>query len=89
MPITKEKTKSFVSKYGSNPKDSGKTEVQIAILTEKINSLTPHFQANPKDHHGKRGLIKMVGKRRSLLDYLAKKDVAKYRTLIQELDIRK
>jgi small subunit ribosomal protein S15 len=89
MPITKEKTLSFVSKYGSNPKDSGKTEVQIAILTEKINSLTPHFQSNPKDHHGKRGLIKMVGKRRSLLDYLAKKDVAKYRTLIQELDIRK
>jgi small subunit ribosomal protein S15 len=89
MPITKEKTQSFVSKYGSNAKDSGKTEVQIAILTERINSLTPHFQANPKDHHGKRGLIKMVGQRRSLLDYLAKKDVAKYRTLIQELEIRK
>ncbi len=89
MPITKEKTQSFVTKFGANAKDSGKTEVQVAILTEKINSLTPHFKANPKDHHGKRGLIKMVGKRRSLLDYLAKKDVTKYRTLIQELQIRK
>ena len=89
MPITKEKTQSFVTKFGANATDSGKTEVQIAILTEKINSLTPHFQTNPKDHHGKRGLIKMVGKRRSLLDYLAKKDVTKYRTLIQQLEIRK
>ena len=89
MSITKEKTAGIVSKFGSNAKDSGKTEVQIALLTEKINALTPHFQKNPKDNHSKRGLIKMVGKRRHLLDYLAKKDVAKYRTLIQELDIRK
>lgn len=89
MSITKEKTQTLVEKYGANPKDSGKTEVQIAILTEKINSLTPHFQKNPKDHHSKRGLLKMVGKRRSLLDYLAARDVKKYRTLIAELDIRK
>jgi small subunit ribosomal protein S15 len=89
MSITKEKTQNLVEKYGSNAKDSGKTEVQIAILTEKINSLTPHFQKNPKDHHSKRGLLKMVGKRRSLLDYLASRDVKKYRTLIAELDIRK
>jgi small subunit ribosomal protein S15 len=89
MSITKEKTQNLVEKYGSNAKDSGKTEVQIAILTEKINSLTPHFQKNPKDHHSKRGLLKMVGKRRSLLDYLADRDVKKYRTLIAELDIRK
>ncbi|MEI8135449.1 MAG: 30S ribosomal protein S15 [bacterium] len=89
MPITKEKTMSFVSKFGSNTKDTGRTEVQIAILTEKINSLTPHFAANPKDNHSKRGLIKMVGQRRSLLDYLAKKDVMKYRSLIQQLEIRK
>ncbi len=89
MPINKENKQILVDKYGANSKDTGATEVQIAILTTQINSLTPHFQKNPKDHHSKRGLLKMVGKRRSLLDYLAKKDVAKYRTLIQQLEIRK
>ncbi len=89
MSITKESTKSLVTKYGKNAKDSGRTEVQIAILTERINTLTPHFQANPKDHHSKTGLLRMVGKRRSLLDYLAKKDINGYRKLIEELDIRK
>jgi small subunit ribosomal protein S15 len=89
MSITKEKTKTIIDKYGKGAKDSGRTEVQIAILTERINTLTPHFQANPKDHHSKTGLLKMVGKRRSLLDYLAKKDIGGYRKLIEELDIRK
>ncbi len=89
MSITKESSKSLIAKYGKGAKDSGRTEVQIAILTERINSLTPHFQANPKDHHSKTGLLKMVGKRRSLLDYLAKKDINRYRQLIEELDIRK
>ncbi|HYM20010.1 MAG TPA: 30S ribosomal protein S15 [Candidatus Kapabacteria bacterium] len=89
MSITKESTTALVAKYGKGAKDSGRTEVQIAILTERINTLTPHFQANPKDHHSKTGLLKMVGKRRSLLDYLAKKDIKRYRELITELDIRK
>ena len=89
MSITKQKTEELVSKYGSGAKDSGRTEVQIAILTERINTLTPHFQANPKDHHSKVGLLKMVGKRRSLLDYLMKKDINRYRQVIQQLEIRK
>jgi small subunit ribosomal protein S15 len=89
MPVTKEKKQQFAAKFGKAPNDTGSAEVQIAILTENINSLTPHFAKNPKDHHGRRGLLKMVGQRRSLLDYLAKKDVNKYRTLIQELEIRK
>ena len=89
MSITKEKTKELVGKFGASAKDSGRTEVQIAILTQRINTLTPHFQANPKDHHSKVGLLKMVGKRRSLLDYLAKKDIARYRKVIADLEIRK
>ncbi len=87
--ITKETKSGLVAKYGSGAKDSGRTEVQIAILTERINALTPHFQANPKDHHSKTGLLKMVGKRRSLLDYLAKKDINRYRQIIAQLEIRK
>ena len=89
MPINKENIQVLVDTYGANSKDTGAAEVQIAILTTQINSLTPHFQKNPKDHHSKRGLLGMVGKRRSLLDYLAKKDVTKYRTLIKALEIRK
>jgi small subunit ribosomal protein S15 len=89
MPVTKEITQQNAAKFGKRPNDTGSAEVQIAILTANINSLTPHFEKNPKDHHGRRGLLKMVGKRRRLLDYLAKKNVAKYRVLIQELEIRK
>ncbi len=89
MPVTKAITEAASAKFGKNADDTGSAEVQIAILTANINSLTPHFEKNPKDHHGRRGLLKMVGKRRSLLDYLAKKDVKKYRTLIAELNIRK
>lgn len=89
MPVSKEQKQSYSEKYGKNATDTGSAEVQIAILTQHINSLTPHFQKNPKDHHGKRGLLKMVGQRRSLLDYLSKKDLNRYRWLIQELSIRK
>jgi small subunit ribosomal protein S15 len=89
MPVSKDQKAEFASKFGKATNDTGSAEVQIAILTASINSLTPHFQKNPKDHHGKRGLLKMVGKRRRLLDYLAKKDLNKYRSLIQELSIRK
>jgi small subunit ribosomal protein S15 len=89
MAVTKEIKQSLSEKFGKAANDTGSAEVQIAILTSNINSLTPHFQKNPKDHHGKRGLLKMVGKRRRLLDYLAGKDINRYRTLIQELEIRK
>ncbi len=89
MSVTKEVKQSLSERFGKGADDTGSAEVQIAILTANINSLTPHFQKNPKDHHGKRGLLKMVGKRRRLLDYLAAKDINRYRSLIQELDIRK
>ncbi|HEY6170686.1 MAG TPA: 30S ribosomal protein S15 [Candidatus Kapabacteria bacterium] len=89
MAITKETKQALIAKFGANANDTGKTEVQVALLTHNINALTPHFKANPKDHHSKRGLLKMVGKRRSLLDYLAKNDIARYRKLIVDLEIRK
>jgi small subunit ribosomal protein S15 len=89
MPVSTERTKELVAKHGAGANDTGRAEVQIALLTENINSLTPHFQKNPKDHHGKRGLLKMVGQRRRLLDYLMKKDITRYRSIIQELGIRK
>ncbi len=89
MPVSVERTKELVAKFGKHENDTGATEVQIALLTENINSLTPHFQKNAKDHHGKRGLLKMVGQRRRLLDYLTKKNVTRYRSLILELGIRK
>lgn len=89
MSLTKEEKKERIKKYGDNESDSGKTEVQIALLTENINKLTPHFDVHKKDHHSRRGLLKMVGQRRRLLDYLAKKDINRYRKIIQELGIRR
>jgi small subunit ribosomal protein S15 len=89
MPITKEKTQECVSKFGKNEKDSGNTEVQVALLTEKINSLTEHAKKHTQDHHSRQGLLQMVGERKSLLEYLKKKDIAKYRALIEKLKIRK
>jgi len=89
MPITKERKKELINKYGKNSSDTGTPEVQIAIITANLNSLSPHFEKFKKDHHARLGLLKMVGKRRRLLDYLMKKDIARYRTIIQELDIRK
>ncbi|MFZ1291980.1 MAG: 30S ribosomal protein S15 [Melioribacteraceae bacterium] len=89
MSVTKEKKEELVKKYGANEKDSGKSEVQVAILTERINDLKDHFTNHMKDHASRRGLMQMVGKRRRLLDYIKRKDVARYRTLIQELNIRK
>jgi len=87
--LTKEKKLEIIKKFGKNEKDSGSAEVQIAILTEHINSLTPHFATHKKDHHSKTGLLKMVGKRRKLLDYLMKKDINRYRAIIEKLEIRK
>jgi small subunit ribosomal protein S15 len=77
-----------VRKYGQNDKDTGSTTVQVALLTERINSLTDHFRTNPKDFHGQRGLLKMVSKRRRLLEYLKRTDLQRYRQLIDELGLR-
>jgi len=87
--MTKEEKLEIVKKFGKDEKDSGKSEVQIALLTKRINDLTAHFDAHKKDHHSRRGLMMMVGKRRRLLDYLIKKDIARYRAIIKELNIRK
>jgi small subunit ribosomal protein S15 len=86
---TTEKTKAIIEKYKTHDTDTGSPEVQIALLTERITDLTEHFKIHSKDHHSRRGLLKLVGQRRSLLKYLQKKDITKYRTLIQELGIRK
>lgn len=87
--MTKDEKLELIKKYGTNENDSGKSEVQIALLTKRINDLTSHFDAHKKDHHSRRGLMMMVGKRRRLLDYLVDKDIERYRTIIKELNIRK
>ena len=87
--ISKEKKAAIIAEYGRKPGDTGSPEVQIAILTARINDLTDHFKANPKDHHSRRGLLKMVGQRRGLLNYLKENDLEGYRTLIEKLGIRK
>jgi small subunit ribosomal protein S15 len=90
MPLTTEQKQEIVKKFGNSDKDSGKPEVQVAILTKRINDLSAtHFSVFKKDHHSRRGLLMMVGKRRKLLRYLENKDVARYRNIIKELDIRK
>lgn len=89
MSVTKEEKQQLISKFGKNNNDSGTAEVQIAILTKRINDLTAHFESHKEDHASRRGLMKMVGKRRRLLDYLAKKDINRYRNIIKELNIRK
>ncbi|MBI3578959.1 MAG: 30S ribosomal protein S15 [Ignavibacteriales bacterium] len=89
MLITKEQKQELVKKYGKGPTDTGTPEVQIALLTTHINALTPHLDTHKGDHHGRLGLLKLVGKRRRLLDYLMKKDINRYRKIIQELEIRK
>lgn len=87
--ITAEKSLELAKKFGGNDKNSGSVEVQVAVLTERIKNLTPHFEKNKKDHSGMRGLMKMIGKRRSLLKYLGKTDEARYAKLIAELGLRK
>ena len=83
------KKNEIIEKFKIHSSDTGSSEVQIALLTDRIQYLTEHFKIHVKDHHSRQGLLKLVGQRRSLLDYLKKKDVNKYRTLIQELGIRK
>lgn len=87
--ISKEKKQAIIAEYGRSEGDTGSPEVQVAILTARINELTEHFKANPKDHHSRRGLLKMVGQRRGLLAYLKKIDIERYRTLIERLGLRK
>ena len=87
--MTTERKAEIIKEYGSTPNDTGSPEVQVALLTERINVLTEHLKENKKDHHSRRGLLKMVGKRRGLLDYLKKNDLEGYRALIAKLGIRK
>ena len=87
--ISKEKKQAIIKEYARTEGDTGSPEVQIAILTARINDLTDHFKANPKDHHSRRGLLKMVGKRRALLAYLKDTDIESYRNLIERLGLRK
>ena len=87
--ITSEKKQEIINTYKRDEKDTGSPEVQIALLTERINELTEHLKVHKKDNHSRRGLLKMVGKRRNLLNYLAKKDVQRYRDIIAKLGLRK
>ncbi|MBO5564003.1 MAG: 30S ribosomal protein S15 [Lachnospiraceae bacterium] len=87
--ISKEKKTELIKTYGRKEGDTGSPEVQIAVLTERIRELTEHMKKNPKDHHSSRGLLKMVGQRRGLLDYLKRTDIEGYRALIEKLGIRK
>ena len=89
MSLSNDKKKELVKQYGENDVDTGKTEVQVAILSERIIYLTEHFKTHSKDHHSRRGLLKLVGQRRRLLDYLARKDINRYRNLIKDLGIRR
>lgn len=87
--LTKERTQEIVESYRTHPTDTGSPEVQVALLTERINTLTQHLRVNKHDHHSRRGLLMMVGHRRRLLAYLAREDVNRYRTLIARLGLRK
>ena len=87
--ISKEKKTAIIKEYARCEGDTGSPEVQIAVLTERIKELTEHLQNNPKDHHSRRGLLKMVGQRRGMLDYLNNKDIERYRSLIDRLGLRK
>ncbi len=87
--ITKEKTEQLVSQHGASEGDTGRPEVQVAIFTERISRLTEHLKENSKDHSSRRGLLKLVGKRRRLLNYLRDTDISRYRAIIKDLGIRK
>ncbi len=89
MSITAERKTALISEYATKSGDTGSPEVQVAILTERINNLTGHFKSHVKDNHSRRGLLKLVSQRRSLLDYLKGKDEGRYRTLIEKLGIRR
>lgn len=87
--MLKEEKTSIIQQYATHEGDTGSPEVQIAVLTKRINDLTEHLKTHQKDHHSRRGLLKMVGKRRNLLNYLMRVDIARYRSIIKKLGIRK
>lgn len=87
--IAKDKKQAIIAEYGRTPNDTGSPEVQVAILTARIQELTEHLKENPKDHHSRRGMLKMIGKRRNLLAYLKDVDIERYRSLIERLGLRK
>jgi small subunit ribosomal protein S15 len=89
MPLTQERKRELTEKFGSGPADTGKTEVQVALLTERINELTDHLRNHRKDHHSRRGLLMLVGRRRRFLNYLQRSDLERYRSLIRELGLRR
>lgn len=89
MALTAQDSAKIVAEYQRAPKDTGSPEVQVALLTSRISYLTEHFKSNKKDNHSRRGLLALVSQRRSMLDYLKRKDVARYQTLIQRLGLRK
>ena len=87
--ISKDKKKAIINEYATCPGDTGSPEVQVAVLTARIQELTEHLKDHPKDHHSRRGMYKMVGQRRGLLQYLKEKDINRYRNLIERLGLRK
>lgn len=89
MPLASEQKAELIQRFKKHDKDTGSPEVQIALLTERINLLTQHFGIHKKDHHSRRGLLKLVGQRRRLLDYLKNKEVNRYREIIKELSLRR
>lgn len=89
MSITKEKRAEIIKKFGKNDSDTGRTEVQVALISHRILDLTEHLKIHKDDHHSRRGLLKLVGQRRRLLNYLSQKDINRYRELIQELGLRR
>ena len=89
MAITQERKRELVARFGDGPADTGKTEVQVALLTERINDLNLHLREHRKDHHSRRGLLMLVGRRRRFLNYLQRTDLERYRALVRELGLRK
>ena len=89
MAITQERKRELTEKFGASPTDTGKTEVQVALLTDRINDLTEHLREHRKDHHSRRGLLMLVGRRRRLLNYLQRSDLERYRALLRELGLRR
>jgi small subunit ribosomal protein S15 len=89
LTLTKEEKQQAIGKHGRNEADTGSTEVQVAMLTQRINQLTEHLRRHPKDHYSRRGLLKLVGRRRRFLNYLQRKDLEGYRALIKELGLRR
>ncbi|MDE3130344.1 MAG: 30S ribosomal protein S15 [Acidobacteriota bacterium] len=89
MSLTQEKKAELIEKFGDTPQDTGRPEVQIALMTERINQLTDHLRTHKKDHHSRRGLLMLVGQRRRFLRYLERSDLERYRSLVKELGLRK